>query len=81
MEVHFTPGLQAKIDQLVIETVRTPDQLLEDAMAGYTAELVQTREMLNNRYDDLNSGRVTPIDGEAFFEGLRKREDEPLNKK
>jgi hypothetical protein len=73
--------LQAKIDQLVIETGRTPDKLLEDAMAGYVAELVQTRQMLDNRYDDLKSGRVTPIDGEAFFESLRKREDELSNKK
>jgi predicted transcriptional regulator len=81
MEVHFSPDLQAKIDQLVIETGRTPDKLLEDAMAGYVAELVQTRQMLDNRYDDLKSGRLTPIDGEAFFESLRKREDELSNKK
>ncbi|HCC59204.1 MAG TPA: hypothetical protein DEQ47_18475 [Solibacterales bacterium] len=80
MEVHFTPDLQAQIDQLITETGRTPDKLIEDAMAGYVAELVQTRQMLNDRYDDLKSGRVTPIDGEAFFEGLRKREDELLNK-
>jgi hypothetical protein len=80
MEVHFAPELQAKIDQLVMETGRAPDQLLEDAMAGYVAELAETREMLNSRYDDLKSGRVEPIDGEAFFESLRKREDELLNK-
>jgi hypothetical protein len=81
MEVHFAPDLQAKIDQLVIETGRAPDKLLEDAMAGYVAELAQTRDMLNSRYDDLKSGKVNPIDGEAFFENLRKREDELLNKK
>ena len=49
MEVHFAPELQAKIDQLVIETGRPADKLLEDAMAGYGAELVETREMLNRR--------------------------------
>jgi hypothetical protein len=80
MEVHFAPELQARIDQLVIETGRAPDKLVEDAMAGYVAELAQTREMLNSRYDDLKSGRVKPIDGEAFFESLRKRGDELLNK-
>jgi hypothetical protein len=36
--------------------------------------------MIDRRYDDLESGRVQPIDGEAFFESLRKREDELLNK-
>jgi predicted transcriptional regulator len=81
MEVHFAPELQAKIDQLVVETGCTPDKLIEDAVAGYVAELAQTREMLDSRYDDLKTGRVKPIDGEAFFESLRKREDELLKKK
>jgi hypothetical protein len=70
MEVHFAPDLQAKIDQLVIETGYAPDKLVEDAMAGYVAELAETREMLNSRYDDLKSGRVKPIAGdeiEAYF--------------
>src|SRR5882762_6475194 len=76
MEVHFAPDLQARIDQLVAETGYSPDKLLEDAMAGYVAELAETREMLNSRYDDLKGGRVQPIDGEEFFENLRRREDE-----
>ncbi len=81
MEVHFAPDLQAKIDQLVSETGRTPDKLLADAMAGYVDEVAETREMLNSRYDDLKSCKVKPIDGEAFFESLRKREDDLLNKR
>lgn len=80
MEVRLTPGLQAQIDQLVIETGRTPDKLIEDALAAYVAELVPTRQMLNSRYDDLKSGTVALIDGETFFEELRKREDELLNR-
>ena len=81
MEVHFAPDLQATIDQLVIETGCAPDKLLADAMAAYVAELVETREMLGSRYDDLKSGRVEPIDGEAFFENLRLREEELLKDK
>jgi predicted transcriptional regulator len=81
MEVHFAPELQAKIDQLVAETGRPPERLLEDAMAGYVSELAQTRETLDSRYDDLKSGRVKPIDGEAFFESLRRREAELFHKK
>ena len=79
MEVHFTPDLQAKIDQLVIETGRAPDKLLEDAMAGYVAELDQTREMLNSRYDDLKSGRVKPIDGEEAFARLKAKTEAQRN--
>jgi Arc/MetJ-type ribon-helix-helix transcriptional regulator len=81
VEVHFAPELQAKIDQLVAETGRAPDQLLEDALAGYVVELAETRELLNSRYDELKSGRVQPVDGEAFFDSLRKREDKLLNQK
>jgi len=71
--VHFAPHPQAKIDQLVRETRRPPEKLLEDAMAGYVAELVQTREMLESGYDDLKSGRVKPIDGEEAFARLRAK--------
>jgi len=71
MEVHFAPELQAKLDQLVIETGLTPDELVADAMAGYVAELAQTREILNSRYDALKTGAVTAIDGEEAFARLK----------
>jgi hypothetical protein len=70
MEVNFTPELKAKLDQLVIETGCPVDKLIEDALAGYVPELTQTREMLDNRYDDLKSGKVKAIPGEeveAYF--------------
>jgi predicted transcriptional regulator len=81
MEVHFSPDLQAKLDKLAIETGRATDELVEDVVSGYLEELLQAQEMLSARYDDLKSGRVQPIDGEAFFEGLRPREDELLKKR
>jgi hypothetical protein len=81
MDVHLTnPDLQAKVDRWVAETGRGPEELVEDAMAGYFDELARTRAMLNSRYDDLKSGRVKPILGEEFFESLRQREDELLKK-
>lgn len=76
MEVHFTPKTESRLQELAAKTGRPPDDLVEDAMAGYLQELSQAREMLDSRYDDIKSGRVKPIDGEAFFENLRKREDE-----
>jgi hypothetical protein len=36
-------------------------------VVGYFGELAHTREMLDRRYDDLESGRVKPIDGEEAF--------------
>jgi hypothetical protein len=44
-------------------------------VAGYFDELLQTREMLNSRYDDPKGGRAKPIDGQEFFEMLRRREE------
>jgi hypothetical protein len=73
MEVHFAPDVQAKIDQLVRETGRPADKLLEDALAGYALELVETHEMLDSRYDDLKSGRVKPIPGDEVIARLREK--------
>ena len=64
MEVHFRPDVQAKIDQAVRESGRTSNELVEDAVADNLDELANTREMLDRRFDDLESGRVKPIDGE-----------------
>lgn len=82
MEVHVTnPELKAKIDEWVKETGRTADELAEDAMLGYFAEIAHVRETLDRRYDDLESGTIKPIDGEEFFEQLRRREEELLKKR
>jgi predicted DNA-binding protein len=80
MEVRFSPELQAKLDRLSTETGRPTVELVEDVVAGYLDELAETREMLDSRYDDLKSGRVKPINGEDFFEGLRRREEQLLKK-
>jgi hypothetical protein len=73
MEVNFAPELQAKIDELVNETGCAPEKLIEDAMAGYFADLARTREMLNSRYDDLKSGKVKPIPGDEVKAHFRKK--------
>lgn len=45
-------------------------------MAGYLQELSEVRAMLDGRYDDLNSGRVKPVDGEEAFAKLRQKSKE-----
>jgi hypothetical protein len=73
VEVNSAPELQAKIHRLVAETGRPADKLLEDAMAIYVAELAETREMLDSRYDDLKSGRVKPIPGDEVESHFREK--------
>ena len=78
MEVHFTSETEKKLKDLAAQSGRGTDELVEDATAAYVEELLQAREMLNSRYEDSKSGRVKPIDGEEFFERLKRREDELL---
>jgi len=80
MEVHFTPGLERKLKDLAAKSERTADEFVQDVVAGYVDELAGVRGMLDGRDDDLKSGLVKPIDGEAFFEHLRKREEERLKR-
>lgn len=73
MEVRLTPDLEAKLNQLSVETGRAKEELVQDAMAGYLTELSQLRSTLDARYDDIKSGRTKPIDGEEAFTRLRKK--------
>jgi predicted transcriptional regulator len=75
MEVHFRPEIESRIQALATKSGRAPNELIEDAMAGYLQELAQTREMLDSRYDDLKSGRVKPVDGEEAFARLRRKSE------
>jgi predicted transcriptional regulator len=80
MEVRFKPETESRLHELASKSGRPAEELIEDAMAAYLAEVVQVRSTLDSRYDDIQSGRVKPVDGEAFFECLRLREDELLKK-
>jgi hypothetical protein len=74
MNVHLNnPDLQAKLERWVTETGRGPDELVEDAMAGYFDELARIREVLNRRYDDLKSGRVKPISRDEIVAYFREK--------
>ncbi len=76
MEVRFRPETESRLQELASKSGRPPEDLIEDAMAGYLQELSQVREMLDGRYDDLKSGRVAPVDGEAAFAKLRQKSKE-----
>ena len=61
MEVHLKAETEKKLKDLSALSGRATDELVEDAMAGYFAEVQQIRETLNSRYDDLKSGKVKSI--------------------
>lgn len=76
MELNLRHETESRIQALAAETGRPADDLVEDALAGYLQELAQTRTMLDTRFDDLQSGRVEPIDGEEAFSSLRRKSTE-----
>jgi predicted transcriptional regulator len=73
MVVHLKPETESRLQELAATTGRALDELVEDAMTGYLAELAQVRDMLDGRYDDMKSGRVQPVDGEEAIRRLRQK--------
>jgi len=76
VEIRLKPETESKLNELASQSGRPANELVEDAMAAYLVEVAELRDSLDGRYDEIKSGRVKPIDGEAFFEDLRRREDE-----
>jgi predicted DNA-binding protein len=73
MLVRLSPETESRLQELAATTGRASDDLVEDAMSGYLAELSQVRDMLDSRYDDIKNSRVQPIDGEEVFRQLLQK--------
>lgn len=72
MEVQVSPEIAEKLNDLATSSGRAPEEIVEDALAGYLEEAA-ARKTLDSRYDDLKRGRVKPIDGEEAFRRLREK--------
>lgn len=81
MEIRLKPETESRLNELASRSGRPAEELVEDAMAAYLTEVADVRNTLDSRYDDIKSGRVKPIDGEAFFEDLRRRESEFIKRR
>jgi len=75
MVVRLKPETESRLQELSATTGRAPDELVEDAMAGYLAELAQVRATLDSRYDEIKTGKVKPIDGEEAFGRIRAKSE------
>lgn len=71
MVVRLKPETESRIKELATTTGRPPEDLVEDAMAGYLHELSELNKELDRRYDEIKSGRIKPLDGEDAFGRLR----------
>jgi predicted transcriptional regulator len=75
MEIPFSPEVEAKLEELSRQTGDPTAKLVEEAVTAHLNELAQIREMLDSRYDDLESGRVKPIPGDEVIARLRAKSD------
>ena len=75
MEVHVTPGTAKKLNALAETSGRAPQEIVEDALAGYFEEVASVRKTLDSRYDELKSGLIEAIDGEEAFTMLREKSE------
>ncbi len=75
MVLKLKPETETPLQALSESTGRAPEDLVEDAMAGYLAELSGLRKTLDSRYDDIKSGRVQPVDGPQAFAELQQEID------
>jgi predicted transcriptional regulator len=75
MELQVSPETAKKLNDLAAKGGRAPEEIVEDALAGYLQEVASVRQTLESRYDDLKSGRVTPIEGEEAFRRLRDKSE------
>ena len=75
MDVHVTAETAKKLNDVATTSGRAPEDIVEDAVAGYLEEVASVRTMHDSRYDDLESGRVKPIDGEEAFRRLREKRE------
>jgi predicted DNA-binding protein len=78
MEVHFTPELEKKLNDLATLSGRPADELVQDAVAGLVDELADTRSMLDRRFDDIKSGRVKLIPGDEVEAYFREKAQTPV---
>ena len=76
MEVHFTPEMEARLTEAATADGLPADEWIQDVVGSYVIEAMNLRNTLDSRYDDIKSGKVKAIDGEAFFESLRQRDEE-----
>jgi predicted DNA-binding protein len=77
MQVRFKPGIESRLNELVAKTSRSAADLIEDAMVGYLAEVAETCNMLDGRYDDVKSGRVSQFTANRPFDSFGARAKSP----
>lgn len=81
MDVRFKPETESRLNELASKSGRPANELVEDALAAYLSEVTELRARLDSRYAEVKNSSVKLINGESFFEELRRRENELTNRR
>ncbi len=74
MEINFTPETEKRLNALAAQSgSSTVDELVQNVIEEYFDDLAQARQTLDNRYDDLESGRVKPVPSNEVLARLRAK--------
>jgi predicted DNA-binding protein len=74
MEIQLTPETEKRLHALAAQSGgATVDELVRDVIEEYLGDLAESRQTLDSRYDDLESGRVKPVAGDEVIARLRAR--------
>jgi hypothetical protein len=76
MEVPFSADEQLKINRIAAIVGQGAGEYVREVMSDHLHELEEVRTLLSSRYEDIQSGRVQPIDGEEAFARLRRISEE-----
>ncbi len=74
MQINFTPETEKRLNALAAQSgSATVDELVQNVIEEYFDDLAQVRQTLDNRYDDIESGRVKPVPGNEVIARLRAK--------
>lgn len=71
MEIKLSRQTERSLTDLAEQSGRALDELVEDALAGYLADIDKVRQMIEGRYRDLKSGHARLIDAEEALARLK----------
>ena len=66
MELNLAPETEQKLKDIAARSGRSVSELVDDVVVIYAGDLVQTRETLDRRYDEIKRSKVKLIPGEVL---------------
>lgn len=88
MEVHFTPQLEAMLEQAAANRGRNPEQLVSEIVEGFLAEEERDLRELQTAIDevdvDMRAGNYTDYTEHTlhgFFEGIKQRASSDISER